>query len=544
MRAAFVGAAGASLPGALWIRPRFFLDPASNESLGAYADSPIAVLGETLSPGHFTGDHPARAHAVLWDKAAYLKSKGGIPEISEHANIVIAGGGLSGLASAYSLKKFKPILLEQAPQFGGNAKGEQWGGLRYSIGSAYMTRPEEGSPLASLLKELGLLKKARVGSADHESVVIRQTLFTSFWDGVSDPTRAEEFRRVARKLKEIHEKKYPSIPFDPRGDLTRSELEGLDRMSFAQWMQSELRPLHPHIAEFFHQYCWDSMAGSPMELSAAQALNFITADFGGMFCLPGGNSALAEAMFLKLQSDLPAGSLRSGSFVLDVALHGDGVRVCYETADGNLKSLFAKKCIVSAPKFIARVLIDELPQDQERAVSKIKYRAFLVANILVRKPAPTSTYGVFDLREAVPVDAESECARRGFSSLVFANWATQEPVDRSVLTLFKAFPFDGGRSQLFAPGAWDSMKERFEREIPRALSFLGLQSGDVVGLRISRWGHALPLAGVGLFADGTLEKAHRPIANRIYFAQQDNWANPCVESAISAAFVNTAFDLS
>jgi protoporphyrinogen oxidase len=45
--------------------------------------------------------------------------------------------GLSGLITAYPLRKFKPIILEQSPRFGGNAKGQSGRGLEYSIGAAF-----------------------------------------------------------------------------------------------------------------------------------------------------------------------------------------------------------------------------------------------------------------------------------------------------------------------------------------------------------------------------------------------------------------------
>jgi hypothetical protein len=62
----------------------------------------------------------------------------------------------------------------------------------------------------------------------------------------------------------------------------------------------------------------------------------------------------------------------------------------------------------------------------------------------------------------------------------------------------------------------------------------------VISLRISRWGHALPLAEKGLYNSGVLQRASAPIKDRIFFANQDNWANPCFETAVSAAYNATS----
>ena len=72
-------------------------------------------------------------------------------------------------------------------------------------------------------------------------------------------------------------------------------------------------------------------------------------------------------------------------------------------------------------------------------------------------------------------------------------------------------------------------------ELPDIFSALKIPYSNLEDIRLARWGHALPLAARGLIADGTLETASRPVANRIFFAQQDNWANPCAEMAMATA---------
>jgi hypothetical protein len=72
--------------------------------------------------------------------------------------------------------------------------------------------------------------------------------------------------------------------------------------------------------------------------------------------------------------------------------------------------------------------------------------------------------------------------------------------------------------------------------VPELLGALGVASTEVAAIRLTRWGHALPLAAKGLIADGTLELASRPLGGRLFFGQQDNWASPCFESAVKAGY--------
>jgi hypothetical protein len=39
-----------------------------------------------------------------------------------------------------------------------------------------------------------------------------------------------------------------------------------------------------------------------------------------------------------------------------------------------------------------------------------------------------------------------------------------------------------------------------------------------------------------MVSSGIVDLAARPIANRIYFVNQDNWVNPSFESGLEAAF--------
>jgi hypothetical protein len=55
-------------------------------------------------------------------------------------------------------------------------------------------------------------------------------------------------------------------------------------------------------------------------------------------------------------------------------------------------------------------------------------------------------------------------------------------------------------------------------------------------VRLTRWGHAQPIAAPSFIADGHAERVREPIDGVVYFVNQDNWALPAVETALLEAF--------
>src|SRR5690606_10961202 len=158
------------------------------------------------------------------------------------------------------------------------------------LGSAYVTLPEEGDGLDRFYKEIGVHKHfKRVGHGE-ESIAVNGKIYPDFWKGGTDPKNKDQLESNYKKLNEVYEDYYPDLPWVPGGDIDRAILDRLDSIKFKDWVESEVPDVHPHVLEYFHQYCWSSFASSYEEVSAAQALNFITSDLQGIQALPGGNA--------------------------------------------------------------------------------------------------------------------------------------------------------------------------------------------------------------------------------------------------------------
>ncbi|MCC6277096.1 MAG: FAD-dependent oxidoreductase [Oligoflexia bacterium] len=501
--------------------------------------NPISNVADPSSRA-FLGDDPEKIHPHLWKTVIPLE-----PASIENVEVAIVGGGMSGLTSAFHLRDRQVMLLEQADQFGGNSRGEEWQGCRYSIGAAYLADPSAEAPSTKLLQELGILDEAREDDYTDATVLLskRGQLAAPFWSGVTDPEKQKMIVGFWKTITEYGQKNYPYIPARPdQGGLSESETMKMDSMTLMDWLVKTCGPLHPHVEEFVTHYCWSSFGGGPEELSAVQGLNFLCGDLLKTYALPGGNARVAEKIYEKLRTKEKNVTLKSQALVYSIEVVGQEVLLKY-LEQGTPKAVKARYCVFAGQKFVAKRVISGIPQKQLEAMNRIRYRAYLVCNVLLDKKISSKSYELFRLEESVPRDRANDSQNRICTDVVFADWANHDRAERSVLTLYKSFPFDGGRALLLGSGAYEHVRSIFESKLESILLPLGLSKNDVRELRISRFGHALPLAAPGLLSDGTLTQASKPISDRIFFANQDCLANPCFEVAANSAHDATSLIL-
>lgn len=529
---------GSSMLGASLFIPRSFNAFAASQFKHNLAQiSPITMLNSFQASTTITGDTPDEAHEIFWNKTGFITKKGGLPRANESYDVIIVGSGIAGLTAAFQLVKEnkKVLILEGHPRLGGNAKAERYKNTYMGLGSAYVTLPEEGDGLDRFYKEIGVHNHfKRVGHGE-ESIAVNGKIYPNFWKGGTDPRNKDQLESNYKKLNEVYEEYYPDLPWVPGGDIDRANLDRLDSIKFSDWVKAEMPDIHPHVLEYFHQYCWSSFAAGYDQVSAAQALNFITSDLQGIQALPGGNAFIAKALLEKIKDG--AITIKNNAFCVDIREDGNGVYVCYHEDNKVLRAAQGKKVIVSLPKMVAKFVIDDLPSDQHKAMDDIVYHAYLVANVVLKKNIKAPAYDIYSLRNEIPTHEYEDSKKRVFTDITFANWANANQAENQALTLYMPLPYAMAQQLLFSPILYEKYDGRVREALTPFMNELNLNWSDVDGIRLTRYGHALPVAMTKAISSGQLERAHRPINNRIFFANQDNWANPCVETSFYAASV-------
>src|SRR5207248_5367546 len=97
------------------------------------------------------------------------------PKSSGEHEIVIIGGGPSGLIAAYRLRDADFVLLEKEPRLGGNAISEQWRGEWYFTGAAYQGDEDVQALCRELEMQIYPIRSVDAG-------IINNTLVPEFWN--------------------------------------------------------------------------------------------------------------------------------------------------------------------------------------------------------------------------------------------------------------------------------------------------------------------------------------------------------------------------
>ncbi|MCC6358980.1 MAG: FAD-dependent oxidoreductase [Phycisphaerales bacterium] len=494
--------------------------------------SSTLVDGLPFAP-RFTGDDFENSSIPF--HATY---QGPIPEPTEEVDVAVIGGGLAGLCCAYLLRRHDLVLFDLRGRFGGNAMGERWGPTPYSIGSAYVITPDRGSILWRLYHELGVHRERRE-SFPPDPMELGGVIREDYWSGGGmNEAERTAFRQYAEVVCFMADQGYPEIPL-PADSEAAAYVRELDSRSFHADLTLRMgMPLPPLLRAGVQSYFYSSFGADMEEISAAAGWNFVAAEEYGRWVFPGGNAGLARALWRGLARE-PYGRrcvLRAGCPVVDVRKSGQRVHVTWIEGSGLARSLRARFVVMANSKHIAKHMLPDLPaQDpaKREAMNQIETMAYLVANVLLDAPIERDFYDCFLIGdESFPADPVQFQANPRPVDMLRGDYARINAGGRSVLTLYWPLPWHQARFTLITPEAWKRYAEILAPRVRQMLGLLDVPESAVRQVRLTRWGHAMPLARPGMIADGVADELRRPFLDRIYFANQDNWALPAVENSL------------
>lgn len=171
----------------LWSRRQWLQGLAGGAALGLSGCTPTPPRLENL-PGGFSGVALERGHAL---RAFWQRLGQGLalpaPAVVHRAKVVIAGGGMAGLAAARALELSGVqgvALLDTQPAMGGNSQGGSMSGLACPLGAHYLPLPgDDASEVQDWLEALGL-RQRRAGRWQYdERHLCHSPQERLFWQG-------------------------------------------------------------------------------------------------------------------------------------------------------------------------------------------------------------------------------------------------------------------------------------------------------------------------------------------------------------------------
>ena len=500
----------------------------STAFLGGKCNS-LFGLPENEFSGKFTGDNFSNAHKFLWkiDEKEFVDLK---PE--GEFDLIVVGGGLSGLSSAYLSNAERVLVLEQAASFGGNAKSQVWGDLRYSIGSAYITELSTNDPIYKFYLSLGLDKHWKKVGEEDEIYFHSKGAFRKL-QNINDL----QLKKLPDIMKKYTGELFPELPFSGNSTLIRKVFESLDDNSLIDILRKEYNAnLSPDLLSYLQAYARASFASKAEDLSGYAMLNFLSPEFEtSIYCYPGGNSFMARTMEEKLKERKC--ELNTLNPVLYVKNISGGVEVVsYDIKNHRYAKYKSKKAIIASQKFVAKRIVKDISIDQKNAMDSLKYKTYFVANILLKNRPKENWYDSYFLTTS----------ENWASDIVMADYPIDKELRKkySVLTAYMPYTADTKRSEVLSKSASPELEKKYFAELSdmiiNEMSQLqdkyGFATKDIHEINLTRWGHALVFSGKGMFSRNIFEKASAQLEN-IHFANQDRIGTPSVESAFTASML-------
>jgi protoporphyrinogen oxidase len=412
------------------------------------------------------------------------------PPVSARHDVVIVGGGVSGLAAAYRLQHRDFLLLEKEPHWGGNAYGMEYEGCTYGTGSAFITDDEYAYKFS---KEIGL-DPLSINSPD--ASIIHGELIPDTWgDGLDKlPYPAavrESFKQFKRELLAIDLKK--------RG----KELSGVPFSDLLKGHAAEL-------TEWWDAYGPSNWGATSEEAAASVAvgeLQELVSDSkkDSRYTWPGGLGAITKKL-ADLLTARASDRMQAGATIVAVGPEKDEVQVTYMTG-GELKTVAAKAVIMATPKFITRRIVQGLPEKQSEAMQQIRYIPYPVVNLIFDKPVFNHGYDTW-------------CPGAAFTDVLVADWVIQkQPGYQQKFNILSCYtPMkEENRSALLTEAGARNIAARVLADFQKLLPGLNV---DPIEVHIYRRGHPLYMSTPGLFTDA--QPLVRQPMDRVFFANTDS----------------------
>lgn len=412
------------------------------------------------------------------------------PRASARHDVVIVGGGVSGLTAAYRLQHRDFLLLEKEPHWGGNAYAIEYEGSTYATGSAFLAKDENAYHFS---KEIGLEPLA-VNSPD--ASIIRGELVPDTWgEGLNQLPYPLPVRESFKKFK----KEMLAIDVDKRS-------RELDNRPFSNFMKG-----HPEeIKQWWDNYGPSNWGATSEETAAGLAVLALQemveeSHTDDRYTWPGGLGAITKKLADILQPKY-GDRMQTGATTVAVVSEKEEVQVTY-VRGGELKTVAAKAVIMATPKFITRRIVDGLPDKQSEAMHQIRYIPYPVVNLIFDKPVFNHGYDTW-------------CPGNTFTDFVVADWVIQKQAGYqqklNILSCYTPMKEEDRGYLLNEIGARKiaaNVLSDFQKLMP-ALNI------DPVEVHIYRRGHPLYMSTPGLYTQ--VQPLARHPMDRVFFANTDS----------------------
>jgi oxygen-dependent protoporphyrinogen oxidase len=412
------------------------------------------------------------------------------PAASARHDVVIVGGGVSGLAAAYRLQNRDFLLLEKEPHWGGNAYAMEYEGSTYATGAAFLVKDEYAYSFA---QEIGL-PLLPIDSSD--ASIIRGQLIPDTWgDGLDKLPYPAAVREGFKKFKK---------------EMLAIDVEKRSKELYEKPFSDFLKGYPDELKQWWDNFGPSNWGAASEDTAAAVAIEALQ-EMGGesrtddRYTWPGGLGAITKKLADILQPKYKD-RMQAGATIVAVVPGKEEVQVTYMLG-GELKTVAAKAVIMATPKFIARRIVDGLPDKQSDAMQQIRYIPYPVVNLIFDKPVFNHGYDTW-------------CPGSSFTDFIVADWVIRKQTGYqqkfNILSCYTPLK-EEERSHLLNETGARRIAANVLSDFQKLMPSLNV---DPVEVHIYRRGHPLYMSTPGLYTQ--VQPLVRQPMDRVFFANTDS----------------------
>lgn len=366
--------------------------------LAASAAAPALITGSCTRAQTIPGGIVGGGHAV----GHRLRTMGALqkPARTVKADVVVAGGGVAGLAAARKLRQLgveKIVVLELEDKAGGTSVAGSHAGHAYPWGAHYMPLPgRDCHEVLEFFREINLIQgHDAAGRPIYDELALchdpQERLFMhgEWHEGIA-PTAGlsadgqEQFKRFADEIETWRKRHIFILPVD-RSARDPDALE-LDRITMAAWMNQ--KGFTAEALQWQVDYsCRDDFGGSIHEVSAWAGLHYFASRTGEaanaehetVLTWEEGNGWLVK----QLRSGLD--DIRPQHLVMRIEAVSGGAEVdAMDLLHEEMVRFQAQAVVCALPRFVAQRIIPGLAP-----VPGLEYAPWVVANLTLDELPPS-----------------------------------------------------------------------------------------------------------------------------------------------------------
>ncbi|MEN9374130.1 MAG: hypothetical protein RIR79_1682 [Pseudomonadota bacterium] len=425
------------------------------------------------------------------------------PSVVRKTRVLIAGGGVAGLAAARSLR-LQGIddfaLLDLQDNAGGNSQGTHIGGIACPQGAHYLPLPSDDAPeIQNLLEELGLRQRIN-GRWQYDERHLCHTpqerlFFNGHWQegllpvqGV-EPRTLQQYTHFSRLVEHFRQTTRWTIPVQ-KSSLTPVH-QALAAITFVAWLDRE-KLTDGYLRWYLDYCCRDDYGAGIGTVSAWAGIHYFASRHGfhapsgmesvereGLLTWNQGNAWLTERLAAPLGK-----RWYPHRVVLRIAHRKHHAEVdVFNPLEQRIERWQADRVIVALPIFVAARVVENPPDFLRHAARRTLYSPWLVANIHIAKALEDRPSDAPPSWDNVIYDPHST---QGLGYVDASHQNLHPVAGATVLTHYRAL--SDRRVLLQTP--WTAWRDRIVAE-------LSVPHPDVASkitqIHITRYGHAMAI---------------------------------------------------